>query len=165
MALSALLWLWWFLAIFPDQSPFGMHPPCPALSGLLIPGTRSLQLCPFAACLLSFPVSVFFQCCFFGWCDQRTSSSSPSYSLSTSKRTESSPTPICSFSSPSKTLWAVFDNTAVRLHQYACYYHLSSPVCCLLQKYVNSASLLFRRGEVCPYLKYIGHAADGYNYF
>ena len=49
MALSALLWHWWFLAIFPDRSPVVMQQPCPAWSIFSNPGTRSLQVCPFIA--------------------------------------------------------------------------------------------------------------------
>ena len=59
VALSALLWLWWFFAIFPDRSPVVMHQQCPAWSTLSNPGTRSLLVCPFSACLPSFLASVF----------------------------------------------------------------------------------------------------------
>ena len=51
-------------AIFPDQSPVGMHPRCSALSGILNLGTRSLQVCSFAACVPYYPASVFFNAVF-----------------------------------------------------------------------------------------------------
>ena len=41
-----------------------MHLPCPALSILSNPGTRSLQGCPFGACLPSSPASIFLPGCF-----------------------------------------------------------------------------------------------------
>ena len=63
MATSALLGL--VHVIFPDQSLTGMHPSCPALFNLLNPGTRYLQVCPFAGCLLSFPASIFLHIVFF----------------------------------------------------------------------------------------------------
>ena len=54
VVVSALLCLWFAHAIFSDLSPVGMHPPCPALSSLLNPGTKSLRGCPFASFLPSF---------------------------------------------------------------------------------------------------------------
>ena len=128
VALSVLLWLWWFFAIFPDRSPVVMHQQCPAWSTLSNPGTRSLLVCPFSACLSSFLASVFSPYRSSGRCGQITESSSPTYSSSTSKQTQSSPTPIYSFSSPSMTPWAVFDNTTFRKHQHASCHHLSSPM-------------------------------------
>ena len=88
------------------------------------------------------PVAVFFQWWFFSdnvsslklvyftqpiLVDKEPSSSSPPYSFSTSKHTQSCPTPIWSFSSPPMTPWAVSDNNTVRIRQRASCHHLSSP--------------------------------------
>ena len=40
------------------------------------------------------------------------------HTLSQLKKTQSCPTPICSFPSPPMTLWAIFDNTTARMHQH-----------------------------------------------
>ena len=65
-----------------------MHQQCPAWSILSNPGTRSLLVCPFSACLPSFLASVFSPYRSSGQCGQITSSSSPTYSFSTSKQTQ-----------------------------------------------------------------------------